>query len=100
MARYRDRKLARMYTFTGSDVFADGTARGQSKNVYEPGTNIINNWDCMEGILDTIFHKLGLQSTNGTVDRPIVMTEPVANLGYARRSKSGDAAKNVPSANS
>ena len=43
MARYNDRRINRTFRFVGSDIFADGTARGQSKNVYEPGTNIINN---------------------------------------------------------
>ncbi|CAI6340493.1 unnamed protein product [Periconia digitata] len=88
MARYRDRKLARTFTFVGSDVYSDGTARGQAKNVYEPGSNIVNNWDCMEGVLDYCFIKLGLNSQKGSIDRPIVMTEPVANLGYTRKTMS------------
>lgn len=87
MARYKDRKLNRTFVFTGSDVYADGTARGQAKNVYEPGSNIINNWDSMEGVLDYIFIKMGLGDAQGGIGRPIVMTEPVANLGYSRRSK-------------
>ena len=80
MARYRDRKLNRTFTFIGSDVYSDGTARGQSKPIYEPGSNIINNWDAMEGVLDYI------DGRSGSIDRPIVMTEPVANLGYTRKS--------------
>lgn len=88
MARYRDRKLNRTFAFVGSDVYADGTARGQSKNVYEPGSNIVNNWDAMEGVLDYIFIKLGIDGADGNIGRPIVMTEPVANLGYTRKSKS------------
>ncbi|KAF2687129.1 actin-like ATPase domain-containing protein [Lentithecium fluviatile CBS 122367] len=88
MARYRDRKLARTFTFVGSDVYSDGTARGQSKNVYEPGSNIVNNWDCMEGVLDYCFIKLGVDGRSGSIDRPIVMTEPVANLGYTRKTMS------------
>lgn len=87
MARYKDRKINRYLTFIGSDVFADGTARGQAKNVYDPGSNIANNWDVMEGVLDYIFVKLGVDGANGGIDRPIVMTEPVANLGYARKSE-------------
>lgn len=88
MARYRDRKLNRTFAFVGSDVYADGTARGQAKNIYDPGTNIVNNWDVMEGVLDYIFVKLGIQSNGDGIERPILMTEPVANLGYARRSES------------
>jgi actin-related protein 5 len=87
MARYSDRKLNRRLMFVGSDIYSDGTARGQSKNVYEPGTNIINNWDVMEGALDYVFIKLGVHGNSGAIDRPIVMTEPVANLGYTRKSK-------------
>lgn len=87
-SRYRDRKLNRTFTFIGSDVYADGTARGQSKNVYEPGSNIVNNWDAMEGVLDYCFIKLGVEERHGGIDRPIVMTEPVANLGYARKTMS------------
>ncbi|KAF2712374.1 actin-like ATPase domain-containing protein [Pleomassaria siparia CBS 279.74] len=88
MARYRDRKLNRTFTFVGSDVYSDGTARGQSKNIYEPGSNIINNWDVVEGVLDYCFLKLGVDGKNGTIDRPIVMTEPVVNLGYTRKTMS------------
>ncbi|OAL43586.1 actin-like ATPase domain-containing protein [Pyrenochaeta sp. DS3sAY3a] len=88
MARYRDRKLNRTFTFVGSDVYSDGTARGQSKPIYEPGSNIINNWDAMEGVLDYCFIKMGVDGRNGRVDRPIVMTEPIANLGYSRKTMS------------
>ena len=85
MARYRDRRVGRTFTFVGSDIYSDGTARGQAKNVYEPGSNIVNNWDCLEGVLDYVFIKLGVDGRNGSIDRPVVMTEPVANLGYARK---------------
>ena len=87
MARYRDRKLNRSFVFTGSDIYSDGTARGQAKNAYDPGTNIVNNWDVMEGVLDYVFVKLGIEGGDNGVDRPILMTEPVANLGYARKSE-------------
>jgi len=85
MARYTDRKLNRRLTFIGSEIYFDGTARGQARNVYEPGSNIVNNWDCQEGILDYVFVKLGVDGRNGVVDRPVVMTEPLANLGYTRK---------------
>ena len=85
MARYTDRKLNRKLTFIGSEIYFDGTARGQAKNVYEPGSNIVNNWDVQEGILDCVFIKLGIDAEKGEVDRPVVMTEPLANLGYTRK---------------
>ncbi|OJD39927.1 chromatin remodeling complex subunit [Diplodia corticola] len=88
MARYRDRKLNTTFQFIGNEVYADGTARGQAKNVYEPGTNIINNWDAMEGVLDYVFTKMGVNGSGGGINRPVAMTEPVANLGYSRRTMS------------
>lgn len=40
----------------------------------------------MEGVLDYCFIKLGVDGRSGRIDRPIVMTEPIANLPYARKS--------------
>lgn len=88
MAKYRDRKINRSFTFVGSDVYADGTARGQSKNMYEQGSNIVNNWDVFEGVLDYVFVKMGIDGKNGSIDRPVVMTEPVANLQSTRKCSS------------
>lgn len=86
MSRYRDRKLAKTYTFVGSDAFVDATARGQIRTAFEPGSGVVSNWDVMESVLDYIFLKLGVEGASGGVGRPIVMTEPVANLGYSRKS--------------
>jgi actin-related protein 5 len=86
-ARYKDRKLNRYFTFIGSDVYSDGTARGQAKNIYEPGNNVVNNWDAVEGVLDYVFIKLGIDGRDGGIGRPVVMTEPVANMGYTRKSE-------------
>jgi actin-related protein 5 len=88
MSRYRDRKLSKTYTFVGSDVFADQNARQQSRNAFEAGSGIVSNWDVMEAMLDYIFLKFGVDGKDGGVGRPIVMTEPVANLGYSRKSQS------------
>lgn len=87
MARYTDRKLNRKLTFIGSELYFDGTARGQAKNIYEAGSNIVNNWDVQEGVLDYIFIKLGMGNANGAIDRPVVMTEPLANTAYTRRGE-------------
>jgi actin-related protein 5 len=84
-ARYKDRKLNRYFTFIGSDVYSDGTARGQAKNIYEPGNNVVNNWDAVEGVLDYVLVKMGVDG-NGSLERPVVMTEPVANMSYTRKS--------------
>jgi len=41
----------------------------------------------MEGILDYTFIKLGVDGDGG-IERPVVITEPVANLTYTRRMMS------------
>ncbi|KAI9836118.1 MAG: hypothetical protein M1819_001734 [Sarea resinae] len=86
MARYRDRKLGKTYTFVGPDAYVDATSRGQTRNAFDTGTSIVNNWDVMEGVLDFIFLNIGAHGQDGGVGCPIVMTEPVANLGYSRKS--------------
>ena len=52
------------------------------------GTSIITNWDAMEGLLDHAFSALGIDSSDGRVDRPVLMTEAIANLSYSRSSES------------
>ena len=86
VARFRDRKLSRTCVYVGWDAYADATTRGQIRNAFEPGTGIVANWDIMEGILDSMFLKLGIESDESGIGRRIVMTEAVANLGYSRRS--------------
>ncbi|MCJ1382497.1 Nuclear actin-protein involved in chromatin remodeling [Xylographa soralifera] len=56
------------------------------RNAFEPGSSIVANWDVMEGILDYTFLKLGLGGRDEGIGRPVVMTEPVANLGYSRKT--------------
>ncbi len=88
VARYRDRKINRTVSYVGYNAFADATTRGQIRNAFEPGTNVVGNWDVMEGLLDYAFTGLGISAQDEGVGRPILMTEPVANLGYSRKSKS------------
>lgn len=73
--------------FVGYDAYADATTRGQIRNAFELGSSIVANWDVMEGVLDYTFLKLGLNAEDGGINRPIVMTEAVANLQYSRRSE-------------
>lgn len=40
----------------------------------------------MEGILDHTFASLGIDGTDGGIGRTVLMTEPIANLGYSRKS--------------
>ncbi|KAL6860189.1 Nuclear actin-protein involved in chromatin remodeling [Amphichorda felina] len=86
MAKYRDRKLGKTFSFAGTDCYADTTARGHIRNAFEAGTGIVSNWDVMEHVLDYIFLKLGMNDADGAIDVPIVMTEAVANLPYSRKS--------------
>ena len=60
MAKYRDRKLGKTYSFAGTDCFADTTAKGHIRNAFELGTGIVSNWDVEEHVLDWTFLKLGL----------------------------------------
>ncbi|KAK6073040.1 chromatin remodeling complex subunit (actin) [Seiridium cupressi] len=86
MAKYRDRKLGKTYSFAGIDCYADTTARGHIRNAFEAGTGIASNWDVMEHVLDWTFLKLGMNGSEGSIDMPIVLTEAVANLPYSRKS--------------
>ncbi|PYH97484.1 actin-like ATPase domain-containing protein [Aspergillus ellipticus CBS 707.79] len=85
MSRYRDRKLNKACQFIGYDSYVDATTRGQLRYAFDPGSSVVGNWDVMEGVLDYLFIKLGVDGDSGGVDRPIVMTEPIANPGYPRK---------------
>ncbi|KAL8872155.1 MAG: hypothetical protein Q9174_002166 [Haloplaca sp. 1 TL-2023] len=86
VARYRDRKFNRAVSYIGYNAFADATTRGQIRNAFEPGSSVVGNWDVMEGLLDYTFVNLGITGEDGGIGRPVVMTEPVANLGYSRKT--------------
>jgi actin-related protein 5 len=85
MAKYRDRKQNRTYSFAGMDCYADTTARGHIRNAFEVGTGVVSNWDVMEHVLDYVFLKLGMNGIEGGIDMPVVMTETVANFPYSRK---------------
>jgi len=70
----------------GYNAYADATTRGQIKKAFEPGSSVVANWDAMEAILDQIFVGLGLDGEDGGIGRPVLLTEPLANLGYTRKS--------------
>lgn len=96
MSRYRDRKLNRQCQFIGYDAYVDATTRGQLRNGFDPGSSVVGNWDVMEGVLDYLFLKLGVDGANGGVGRPILMTEPIANMGYSRKSECMPASAVIP----
>lgn len=82
IARWRDRKAQQTYTLVGNDVNVDGMARSNAKSPYD--LNLIANYDLLEGVYDYIFHKLGV-SGDGSVDHPVVMTEPVSTPFHNRK---------------
>lgn len=84
MAKYKDRKYNKYCAFVGYDAYADATTRGQIRQAFETHTSIPTNWDIMEGVFDYIFLKLGVDA-QGSIGRPVVLTEPVANLGHSRK---------------
>lgn len=49
----------------------------------------MSNFDAMEMYLDYAFIKLGIEGDkSGGLGHPLVMTEPVCNPNYSRKSKS------------
>lgn len=84
MAKYKDRKFNKYCAFVGYDAYADATTRGQIRQAFETHTSIPTNWDIMEGVFDYIFLKLGVDN-HGSIGRPIIITEPVANFGHCRK---------------
>ncbi|KAI9788004.1 MAG: Nuclear actin-protein involved in chromatin remodeling [Peltula sp. TS41687] len=88
LSRYRDRKVSKTYSFVGADAHIDATARGQIRSAFEAGSAVVSNWDVMESVLDYIFLKLGVDGAeaDGGVGRHVVLTEPVANLAYSRKT--------------
>lgn len=87
MAKYRDRKFNKTFSFAGYDCYADTNAKSHIRNAFEAGTGIVSNWDVMEHVLDYTFLKLGMNGADGNIDMPIIMTEAVANLPYSRKCK-------------
>ena len=85
VARYRDRKFNKTVSYVGYNAYADATTRGQIRKAFEPGSSVVSNWDAMEGVLDQVFVDLGVDSEAG-LERPVLMTEPLANLGYTKKT--------------
>ena len=86
-ARFRDRKANEPCLLVGNSAYHDATSRGQIKNAFDPGTSVVSNWDVMEAVLDHVFLALGCDPDKQGIERPVVMTEAVGNLGYSRKSE-------------
>lgn len=63
-----------------------GVARVSGRTPYEDGSVILNA-PTLEHILDDIFYKLNIHSSEESVLHPIFMTEVVANPPYCRKGK-------------
>lgn len=83
VARYKDRKLGHNITLVGNDVYRDLGSKSSIRSPYDGP--VISNWDYMELMLDYSFELLGVSSTNGSVNNPIILTEPVASTLNQRR---------------
>ncbi|BFZ61373.1 Actin-related protein 5 [Saitoella coloradoensis] len=81
-AKHRDRRLNKTYQLVGNDIVADPLARLSAKSPFDGP--IVSNYEIMEGILDYVFLKLGVEGS--AVDHPIVMTEVLGNPAVNRRS--------------
>lgn len=83
VARYRDRKSAQSITLVGHDVYRDLSLRSSIRSPFDGP--VITNWDYMEYMFDYSFEHLGVQSKNGLVNNPIILTEPVTCTLNQRR---------------
>lgn len=84
VSRYRDRKASQTLTIIGNDIYRDQSLRTSLKAPFD-GPLIIN-WDYIEFMLDYSFEHLGVNSDNGRVNNPIIMTEPVCCPSAQRKN--------------
>lgn len=88
LSRYKDKKLGLNLTLVGNDIFRESTShsgiRSNAKSPYDGP--LITNWDIVENILDYSLEHLGVQSLTGSLENPVVMTEPVACPSSQRKS--------------
>ncbi|ORY34334.1 putative actin-like protein ARP5 [Naematelia encephala] len=80
ISRYRERKNFRNLMLFGSDVDADATSRSNTRYMFD-GDMLVHG-DLLECALDFTFLQLGI--TGSRVDKPIVMTERLANPLFTR----------------
>lgn len=76
ISRYRDRKASKTLTIIGNDAYLDPLLRSSIKSPYDGP--LISNWDHIEYIFDYTFEHLCVLGSNGGVNNPIIITEPVA----------------------
>lgn len=74
ISRFRDRKAGKLLTLVGSDAYRDLSFKSSIKLPFDGP--LITNWDYIEDMLDYSFEHLSVTSSNGSVNNPIIMTEP------------------------
>ncbi|GAA98900.1 hypothetical protein E5Q_05588 [Mixia osmundae IAM 14324] len=83
VSKYRERKRNQVVMLAGDATFVDNLAKTSIKAPHE-GTDVVCNFDAMESLLDHVFIKLGVSSSNDRIEMPVAMTEPLCNLLAAR----------------
>eukprot|EP00833_Pecoramyces_ruminatium_P013309 jgi/Orpsp1_1/1187341/evm.model.d7180000057020.1 len=82
VAKFRDRKTSRNVIYIGNEIFrAEALSRSNIRSPYD--SNIIINPELLEYMMDYIFLKLGINSSN--IENPIIMTETLCNPNYSRK---------------
>lgn len=87
VAKHRDRKTGYLMTLVGNDVYREApyypTLRTGAKSPFDGP--FITNWDSVESVLDYALEHLNVTSENGSLNNPVIMTEPpVATLAYRK----------------
>ena len=80
-AKFRNRSTNRTLLLAGEDTMLDSNVRQAARSPYD--ATVVTNWDAMEGVLDYVFSKLGLEGKDAV--NPIVMTETVCNMSASRK---------------
>ncbi|MBW0482107.1 hypothetical protein O181_021822 [Austropuccinia psidii MF-1] len=80
VSRYRDRKTNRTIMLAGTGCYVDATSRSNARPMHEEG--VVCNLDSMEGMLDFVFLKLGINTER--IHHPILMSETLCNPVYTR----------------
>ncbi|XP_013421729.1 actin-related protein 5-like [Lingula anatina] len=83
VARQRGKKD--LDALIGNDIGNLEVMRWQLKSQFD--RNIVTQFDLQEQVLDHLFSHLGI-NTQGQVDHPVVMTEPVCNPNHCRQQMS------------
>lgn len=85
VARQKAKKSVESDILIGNDIGNVEIARWQLKSPFD--RNLVTQFDTQEQIFDYTFSHLGV-NTDGRIQHPIVLTEPVCNPNYCREKMS------------